>query len=121
LEWLKKTYGKENIVSAVLHMDETTPHIHATMIPITTGERRKAKQEQSTTKKKYHKKSPMDTRLCADYVMSRVKLKEYQNSYAEKMQVYGLHRGVEGWKQNTCPPHSIIVIYFHRQKVCRRI
>jgi len=96
LEWLKKTYGKENIVSAVLHMDETTPHIHATMIPITTGERRKAKQEQSTKKKKYHKKSPMDTRLCADDVMSRVKLKEYQNSYAEKMQVYGLHRGIEG-------------------------
>ena len=96
LEWLKKTYGKENIVSAVLHMDETTPHIHATMIPITTGERRKARQEQSTTKKKYHKKSPMDARLCADDVMSRVKLKEYQNSYAEKMQVYGLHRGIEG-------------------------
>ena len=31
LKWLYKTYGKENIVSAVLHMDETTPHIHATM------------------------------------------------------------------------------------------
>jgi len=96
LEWLKKTYGKENIVSAVLHLDETTPHIHATIVPITTGERRKAKQEQSTTKKKYHKKSVDNVRLCADDVMSRVKLKEYQNSYAEKMQVYGLHRGIEG-------------------------
>ncbi len=78
-------------------MDETTPHIHATIVPITTGERRKAKQEQSsTTKKKYHKKSADNVRLCADDVMSRVKLKEYQNSYAEKMQVYGLHRGIEG-------------------------
>jgi len=96
LELLKKTYGKENIVSAVLHLDETTPHIHATIVPITTGERRKAKQEQSTTKKKYHKKSVDNVRLCADDVMSRVKLKEYQNSYAEKMQVYGLHRGIEG-------------------------
>ncbi len=51
LDWLKKTYGAENIVSAVLHLDETTPHIHATMIPIVTGERRKAKTEQATGKK----------------------------------------------------------------------
>lgn len=98
LKWLYKTYGKENIVSAVLHMDETTPHIHATMIPIVKGERRKAKaeQEQTAGKKKYRKKNPENTRLCADDVMSRVKLKEYQNSYAESMQSYGLERGIEG-------------------------
>lgn len=98
LKWLRDTYGKENIVSAVLHMDETTPHIHATMIPIVKGERRKAKaeQEQTAGKKKYRKKNPENTRLCADDVMSRVKLKEYQNSYAEKMQYYGLERGIEG-------------------------
>lgn len=98
LKWLYKTYGKENIVSAVLHMDETTPHIHATMIPIVKGERRKAKveQEQTAGKKKYRKKNPENTRLCADDVMSRVKLKEYQNSYAESMQCFGLERGIEG-------------------------
>ena len=28
--------------------------------------------------------------------MSRVKLKEYQNTYAERMQYYGLERGIEG-------------------------
>lgn len=28
--------------------------------------------------------------------MTRVKLKEYQNTYAEKMQVYGLERGIDG-------------------------
>lgn len=28
LDWLRKTYGEDNVVSAVLHMDETTPHIH---------------------------------------------------------------------------------------------
>lgn len=42
MRWLYKTFGQENIVSAVLHMDETTPHIHATIVPIVTGERRKA-------------------------------------------------------------------------------
>ena len=45
LSWLAKTFGKENIVSAVLHMDETTPHIHATMTPILAGERRNKKTE----------------------------------------------------------------------------
>ncbi len=31
--WLQKTFGKENVVSAVLHLDEKTPHIHATVVP----------------------------------------------------------------------------------------
>lgn len=96
LDWLKKTYGAENIVSAVVHLDETTPHIHATMIPIVTGERRKAKTEQTTGKKKYRKKSTDTARLCADDVMSRIRLKEYQNTYAEQMAKYGLQRGIDG-------------------------
>lgn len=96
LDWLKKTYGAENIVSAVVHLDETTPHIHATMIPIVTGERRKAKAGQTTGKKKYRKKSTDTARLCADDVMSRTRLKEYQDNYAERMAKYGLQRGVDG-------------------------
>jgi len=98
LRWLKQIYGEENIVSAVLHLDETTPHIHATMIPIVTGERRKARKEQEelTSRKKYRKKNTGSARLCADDVMSRVKLKEYQNSYAEAMAIHGLKRGIDG-------------------------
>lgn len=96
IDWLKQTYGSENLVSAVLHMDEKTPHIHATVVPIVSGERRKAKVEEQSGKKKYKKKSKDATRLSADDVMSRTKLKEYQNSYAERMKVYGLERGIEG-------------------------
>jgi cell division protein FtsB len=96
IEWLNRTYGKDNIVSAVLHLDESTPHLHATIVPITTGERRKTKQEQSTTKKKYNKKSIGIVRLCADDIMTRIKLKEYQNSYSEAMHKYGLERGIDG-------------------------
>lgn len=66
------------------------------MIPIVTGERRKAKTEQAAGKKKYRKKSTDTARLCADDVMSRVRLKEYQNSYAEQMAKYGLQRGIDG-------------------------
>ena len=39
----------------ILHMDEKTPHIHATIVPIVTGERRKAKKEEQNGKKKYRK------------------------------------------------------------------
>lgn len=45
IKWLNDTFGKENVVSAVLHLDEKTPHIHATVVPIVSGERRKAKEE----------------------------------------------------------------------------
>lgn len=33
LKWLKDTFGKENVVSVVLHMDEHTPHLHTSMPP----------------------------------------------------------------------------------------
>lgn len=95
LQWLRETYGEKNVVSAVLHMDEKTPHIHATIIPIVTGERRKAKQQQEG-KKKYRKKNPQSVRLCADDVMARDKLKHYQDMYAEAMNKYGLQRGIDG-------------------------
>ncbi len=93
LKWLKETFGEENLVSAVLHMDEKTPHIHATVIPIVSGERRKAKKENTDS---YKKKNQNSNRLCADDVMARNKLKHYQNTYATVMAKYGLRRGIEG-------------------------
>jgi len=105
IKWLQDTFGKENVVSAVLHMDEKTPHIHATIVPIVTGERRKEreKKKQETkpeqgkpTQKKYRKKPADAVRLCADDVMTRENLKYFQDSYAEAMQKYGLQRGIKG-------------------------
>lgn len=96
LKWIRETYGEQNLVSAVLHMDEKTPHIHATVIPIVTGKRRKAGQEEQNGKKKYRKKNPQDVRLCADDVMARHRLKHYQDTYAQAMNKYGLQRGVDG-------------------------
>ena len=96
LKWIRETYGEQNLVSAVLHMDEKTPHIHATVIPIVTGERRKAGQEEQNGEKKYRKKNPQDVRLCADDVMARHRLKHYQDTYAQAMNKYGLQRGVDG-------------------------
>ena len=96
LKWLRETYGEQNLVSAVLHMDEKTPHIHATIVPIVTGERRKARKEEQNGKKKYRKKNTQDVRLCADDVMARHRLKHYQDTYAQAMSKYGLQRGIDG-------------------------
>lgn len=95
MKYLAATFGKENIVSADLHLDETSPHIHATLVPIVTTERKRKKQEERATKR-YRTKSATRPRLCADEVMSRVKLKEYQDTYAAAMAKYGLQRGIEG-------------------------
>lgn len=95
MKYLAATFGKENIVSADLHLDETSPHIHATLVPIVTTERKRKKQEERAAKR-YRTKSASRPRLCADEVMSRVKLKEYQDTYAQAMSKYGLQRGIEG-------------------------
>ena len=95
LQWLHRTFGRENTVSAVLHMDEHTPHIHATVVPIVTGERRKARKKQAEGKRTYRKKANA-VRLCADDLLTRERLVAYHDSYAEAMAKYGLHRGIRG-------------------------
>ena len=104
LDWLRKTYGADNVVSAVLHMDEETPHIHATIVPIVQTERKKQKKEQ-TVKKKYRTKAPAP-RLCADEVMSRANLIRYQDTYAEQMAIYGLQRGIKGSEAKHISTHE---------------
>ena len=96
LQWLHRTFGRENTVSAVLHMDEHTPHIHATVVPIVTGERRKAKKKQQAEGKRTYRKRTDAIRLCADDVLTREKLSAYHDSYAEAMAKYGLQRGIRG-------------------------
>ena len=95
LQWLHRTFGKENTVSAVLHMDEHTPHIHATVVPIVTSERRKARKKQTDGKRTYRKKANA-VRLCADDLLTRGRLVAYHDSYAAVMAKYGLQRGIRG-------------------------
>ena len=95
MQWLYSTFGKENVVAATLHADEETPHIHATVVPIVQGERRKAKTEAENGKRKYKTKKDK-VRLCADDVLTPKKLEEYQTTYAEQMKPFGLERGIYG-------------------------
>ena len=108
LKWLKDTFGEENLVSCVLHMDEKTPHLHATVVPIVTGERIRRKRE---GEKKYETKS--GPRLSADDVMRRTKLHEYQNSYAKTMKSFGLQRGIVG----STAKHQVNSDYYRQQVI----
>ena len=98
LKWLQETFGADNVVSADLHRDEQTPHIHATIVPIATGEKRIKPTNKPTdpNKKKYRKKPANTVRLCADDVMTRKNLERFQDTYAERMEKYGLERGIRG-------------------------
>lgn len=124
--WAQREHGKENIVSAVLHMDEETPHLHVSLVPVVQGESKK----QATTKKRaakdkekaesegkeppkkkrrYKKKADTSTlRLCADDIMTRGGLKLYQTEYAAAMEQFGLRRGEE----NSPARHKDLAEYY---------
>lgn len=61
-EWLKQEFGEENVVSAVIHKDETTMHLHFDFVPIEDGS------------------------LSAKKVISKKKLFGYQRDFLEMLQ-----------------------------------
>lgn len=93
MEWLEKEYGRANLVDVVLHLDETTPHIHAVVVPIaevelkkkrTPAEIKAGKENETYTKLKY-KRTEFFDKHC---------LKRIQAEYGEFMNELGLYRGV---------------------------
>ena len=95
LEWSQEKWGKENVVSASLHVDERTPHIHMIVVPIVTGQSRRTKFHQEHKKpKKTYKIDHNKPRLCKNEVYTTGKLFEYHDSlYEEVNKNYGLARG----------------------------
>lgn len=39
-DFLEQKYGKENVISAYVHMDETTPHMHFAFVPVVWDEKK---------------------------------------------------------------------------------
>ena len=67
------TYGEENIISAIVHRDETTPHLHLNLMPIRGG------------------------RLCCKDLFNRTELTKLQTDFHEVVgKRWGLERGREG-------------------------
>jgi hypothetical protein len=72
-QWLDEKYG-DRIVRAELHLDESTPHIHAYLVPL-------------------DEKGKLN---CRALFGGREKLSKFQDSYAIAMAPLGLERGIKG-------------------------
>ena len=100
LAWARDQWGYENVVSATLHCDETTPHMHVIVVPIVQGQSRRSalKKRMDAAKGVNTRKYKTDTtknRLCANEVYSKPLLYGFHTSYAETVgEKYGLSRGV---------------------------
>jgi len=95
LEWFTKTYGKENVVTANLHMDEKTPHMHVFVVPITKKQINLTRQRQGKPQKPA--RTQLKTVLSATDVMGGPKqLAELQTSFATAVAHLGLRRGIAG-------------------------
>lgn len=103
--WAKETFREENVVGAHLHMDEQTPHLHVTVVPIVTTERKK-KTSESNAKKHYRTKTKDGPRLSANDIMTRENLIRFQDTYAEAMERFGLERGIRGSEARHVDQHE---------------
>lgn len=72
-KFLQERYG-DNLASAVLHLDEATPHIHSLVVPKRRG----------------------DGKLDAAKLFGPEQLRSLQDDYAAAMKPLGLERGIEG-------------------------
>ena len=81
VEWLKENFGEKNVVSVELHLDETTPHIHAIVIPIVDKSLNATRMLQSS-------KDQVAKNGMRGYTY-------LQDSYCEKMKEFGLQRGLK--------------------------
>ena len=101
MDWAAEEWGKDNIVAAFLHCDETTPHIHLILVPLVTGQSRSSekharKREETGGVYRKYKVRKREFRLCADEVYLRPRLYKYHTSYAENVgKHFGLERGIQ--------------------------
>lgn len=85
LEFHKKTYG-DHIINAVVHLDESTPHMHVVSVPIV---------EKSEIDERLGVPKPTEYRLSAKTLMGGLKdyYKRQDEFYEDVTKGYGLERG----------------------------
>lgn len=88
IKFMRQRFGSDNLVRMTLHRDETTPHIHAVVVPITSDGRLSAK----------------------DFIDGPKALKQLQTDYAQAMEEFGLSRG----RNNSAAKHTDIKEYYGR-------
>lgn len=76
VDWLADKYGRDRIITATIHRDETSPHLSAYVVPLTKDGRLSAKE----------------------FIGNRTQMSADQTSFAACVADLGLERGIEGSK-----------------------
>lgn len=77
-DFLKDRYGKENTISAYVHMDETTPHMHFAFVPVVRDVKRGG------------------FKLCAKEAVTREDLRTFHGDLGKYMEnIFGRDVGIE--------------------------
>lgn len=82
-KFFEDTFGKENVVSMIVHYDEHSPHIHTLIIP--TVKRTKTYKDGHT--KDYYALS------AKSFTGGNIAMKKLQTTYADYMKPFGLKKG----------------------------
>ena len=90
-DWCAKRYGQENIIGFQVHLDESSPHIHALIVPV--GQRAKSGRECVMWSAKFGK---------SRYEYGHILREMHTSLYEEVGSKYGLERGdsIEGRNVN---------------------
>ena len=93
--YLTEFVGRENVISAMVHMDEKTPHMHFLHVPVTK-----------------------DGRLCAKDIYTKAALKKLQDELPKHLQKCGfqIERGVERQK-GSAKKHLDTIEYKQQQEM----
>ncbi|MBO6309005.1 MAG: plasmid recombination protein [Oribacterium sp.] len=75
--FMSKRYGKDNVISAYVHMDESQPHMHFAFIPVTTDKKKNI------------------PKLCAKEVLTKTELRAIHKDMSQHMErVFGRDIGI---------------------------
>ena len=90
-DWCARRYGQENIIGFQVHLDESSPHIHALIVPV--GQRAKSGRECVMWSAKFGK---------SRYEYGHILREMHTSLYEEVGSKYGLERGdsIEGRNVN---------------------
>ena len=110
IQYLEDEYGKNNVKNIAVHYDEQTMHIHAHILPIITQEVTQRRTNEQIKQGEVGNKKQVTMLSAKHYLGGKDKLRILQTNYANKMNKFGLERGIEGSKAK----HDNIQAYYNR-------
>lgn len=89
-------YNKNQVISSIIHMDETTPHLHVVVVPLIKKFDKRSKEERYTISKK-------------TYIHDKMHLSTLQDKYHERMTKngYDLLRGESKFGREYIPVNEL--------------